>query len=250
MVSLSKTSNLCKTCGEGPNIVKAFDSKVSEEGRMSKPIQTLSKRLFWQKRGRNIVAVSAIILTTVMFTVLFVLSQSMSKNLVEMTFRQTGYDAQVSFKSITTEQADLIASCPEVAEIGESIILGLAENKELSGKQVEIRWGDVIYAKHSFAMPDIGTLPQSEDEIALDTLILDRLGIPHELGQNISLRWRKDLSGNEVLTSTFKLCGYWKGNQSVHANSADPIKIIGFTATTVRLLIVPTNTGTSTAPSR
>ncbi len=51
---------------------------------MFKPIKTLSKRLFKQKRGRNIVAVLAIILTTLMFTTLFVLSQSMSKNLVEM----------------------------------------------------------------------------------------------------------------------------------------------------------------------
>lgn len=187
---------------------------------MFKPIKTLSKRLFKQKRGRNIVAVLAIILTTLMFTTLFVLSQSMSKNLVEMTFRQTGYNAQVSFKSITDEQVKLIASHPDVAEIGESIILGLAENKELAGRQVEIRWGDDSYAEHSFAMPDTGTLPQAADEIALDTLVLDRLGIPHELGQTVTLQWRKDLSGNEILSSTFKLCGYWEGNQSVYASMA------------------------------
>ena len=187
---------------------------------MFNPIQTLSRRLFKTNKGRNIVAVLAIILTTLMFTTLFVLSQSMSKNLVEMTFRQTGYDAQISFKSITTEQVDLIASHPDVAEIGESIILGLAENKELAGRQVEIRWGDSSYAEHSFAMPDVGTLPQAADEIALDTLVLDRLGIPHELGQTVTLQWRKDLSGDEVLTSTFMLCGYWEGNQSVYASMA------------------------------
>lgn len=187
---------------------------------MFKPVQTLSRRLFKSNKGRNIVAVLAIILTTLMFTTLFVLSQSMSKNLVEMTFRQTGYDAQISFKSITTEQVHLIASHPDVAEIGESIILGLAENKELAGRQVEIRWGDNSYAEHSFAMPDVGSLPQKADEIALDTLVLDRLNIPHELGQTITLQWRKDLTGDEILTSTFKLCGYWEGNQSVYASMA------------------------------
>ena len=60
-------------------------------------IAVISKRTFHQNRGRNLVAVLAIILTTLMFTTLFVLSQSMNENIVEMTFRQVGYDAQVSF---------------------------------------------------------------------------------------------------------------------------------------------------------
>ena len=67
-------------------------------------IAVISKRTFHQNRGRNLVAVLAIILTTLMFTTLFVLSQSMNENIVEMTFRQVGYDAQVSFYSIAEEQ--------------------------------------------------------------------------------------------------------------------------------------------------
>ena len=67
------------------------------------PIKTLNSRLFRKNKGRNVVAVLAILMTTLMFTTLFTLAQSMSKNMVEMTFRQTGYDAQASFKSITEE---------------------------------------------------------------------------------------------------------------------------------------------------
>ena len=66
-----------------------------------KPIKTLNSRLFKKNKGRNMVAVLAILLTTLMFTTLFTLAQSMSRNMIEMTFRQTGYDAQASFKSIT-----------------------------------------------------------------------------------------------------------------------------------------------------
>ena len=55
------------------------------------PIQTLSRRMFRKNRGRNIVAVLAILMTTLMFTTLFTLAQSMSRNMIEMTFRQTGY---------------------------------------------------------------------------------------------------------------------------------------------------------------
>ena len=83
-----------------------------------RPIFVLNRRTFRQNKGRNLVAVLAIVLTTLMFTTLFVLSQSMSRNIIEMTFRQTGYDGQASFKSITEEQAAKIAAHPDVAETG------------------------------------------------------------------------------------------------------------------------------------
>lgn len=185
-----------------------------------KPIQTLNQRTFKKNRGRNLVTIIAILMTTIMFTTLFTLAQSMSKNMVEMTFRQTGYDGQASFKSITAEQFSLIADHPDVAEAGESLVLGLAQNKKLGGKQVEIRWSSDINAEHSFAMPTTGTMPTAADEIALDTLILDRLGIPHQLGETVKLEWRKDLAKDEVTTSTFTLCGFWEGNESVYASMA------------------------------
>ena len=185
-----------------------------------KPIQTLNQRIFQKNKGRNLVAVMAILMTTIMFTTLFTLAQSMSKNMVEMTFRQTGYDGQASFKTITAEQFSLIANHPDVAEAGESLVLGLAQNKKLGGKQVEIRWSSDINARHSFAMPATGTMPTAADEIALDTLILDRLGIPHQLGETVTLEWRKDLAKEEVTASTFTLCGFWEGNESVYASMA------------------------------
>ena len=185
-----------------------------------KPIQTLNQRTFKKKKGRNLVAIIAILMTTILFTTLFTLAHSMRKNMVEMTFRQTGYDGQASFKTITAEQFSLIANHPDVAEAGESLVLGLAQNKKLGGKQVEIRWSSDINARHSFAMPATGTMPTAADEIALDTLILDRLGIPHQLGEIVTLEWRKDLAKDEVTVSTFTLCGFWEGNESVYASMA------------------------------
>ena len=49
-----------------------------------RPIPVLTKRMFRTNLGRNLVAVLAILLTTLMFTTLFTLAQSMNKNLVEM----------------------------------------------------------------------------------------------------------------------------------------------------------------------
>ena len=190
--------------------------------KLFRPIPTLSKKMFHTSRGRNLVAVLAILLTTMMFTTLFTLSQSMSQNLIEMTFRQTGYNAEASMRGLSEEQADLIANHPDVEELGRSIVLGLAENRELSGRSVEIRWANDPYAQHSYALPTTGHLPQAADEIALDTLTLDRLGIPHELGAPVTLEWRKDSSDPdaETIRADFTLCGFWEGNQSSYSSMA------------------------------
>ena len=184
------------------------------------PITELTQRMYDLNRRRNLVATLAILLTAMMFAALFTLTQSMSRNLVEMTFRQTGYDAQASMRGLTEEQANIIAAHPNVAECGRSIMLGLAENEALKGRQVEIRWADVSYANHSFAQPSVGNLPKKENEVALDTITLDRLGIPHELGQKVTLRWRKDLNEGMKTVSEFTLCGFWEGNQSDYASMA------------------------------
>lgn len=187
---------------------------------MTSIMKSLTKRTYQKNKGRNFVAILAIVMTTIMFTTLFVLSQSMSRNIVEMAFRQTGFDAQVSFKTITDEQIEKIAAHPKVKEAGRSIVLGVAENSSLSGRQVEIRFGTDSYARHSFSFPMEGKMPESPEEIALDTIVLDRLGIPHELGQMVTLNWRKDLNSSRITSSTFRLCGYWEGNSSVYASMA------------------------------
>ena len=78
---------------------------MHETKKPFRPIPTLTGRMFRANCGRNLVAVLAILLTTVMFTTLFTLTQSMRRNLVEMTFRQTCYNAQASMRGLTEEQA-------------------------------------------------------------------------------------------------------------------------------------------------
>lgn len=185
-----------------------------------RPITVLGKRIFRQRKSRNLVAGTAIALTTLLFTTLFVLSQSMQKNIIEMTFRQVGYDAQASFKDITEKQAAQIAAHPDVKEVGQSLVAGLGQGEKLLGRQVEVRFADESYAAHSFALPTTGRMPQAEDEIALDTIVLDRLGIPHKLGAHITLEWTPDFAETESRVSEFTLCGFWEGNESVYASLA------------------------------
>ena len=183
-------------------------------------IRTLINRSFFSNKLRNLIAIFAIALTTMMFTSLFVLSQSMVKNLQDMNFQTAGYDSHLTFSSLTDEDMDAIVSQDAVRDWGRSIVIGVAENEELTGRQVEIRYGDENFARSSFSLPTTGTLPQAEDEIALDTITLDKMGLPHELGQEITLQWRKDLNSEVYTTSHFTLCGYWNGNSAAMASMA------------------------------
>lgn len=176
-------------------------------------IRILSQRSFRQNKGRNLVAVLAIVLTTMMFTTLFTLAQSMERNMTEMYLRQSGTKAHTSTKQITDEQITQLSKHPDIVHFGKSIVLGVAQNQCLAGRQVEIRYGSDQYAKDGFAYPTTGKMPQQKNEIALDTLTLERLGISLELGQSVTLE-------QENGSDTFTLCGWWEGNLSYYASMA------------------------------
>ena len=183
-------------------------------------LRTLVNRRFQANKAGNLVAVFAIVLTTLMFTSLFVLSQSMVKNLQEMNFQQSGYNSHLTFHLVTDAEMEQITAHEAVRDWGRSIVLGVAENEELAGRQVEIRYGDETYAASAFSMPTAGNLPVRENEIALDTITLDKMGLPYELGQEITLIWRKDLNSTNYTASSFVLSGYWEGNIAAMASMA------------------------------
>ena len=124
----------------------------------------------------------------------------MVENLRNMNFQQTGYNSHLSSGIMTDADMEKITAHEAVRDFGKSIVVGIAENKELTGRQVEIRYGDENYARSSFSYPTEGTMPVQENEIALDTITLDKMGLPYELGQEITLQWRKDLNGEEITT--------------------------------------------------
>ena len=81
---------------------------------MRQILQTLTNRSFRQNRGRNVVAVLAVVLTTMMFTALFTLAQSMGRNMTEMYLRQSGTKAHAGTKQITDEQIKQLAAHPDI----------------------------------------------------------------------------------------------------------------------------------------
>lgn len=169
----------------------------------------MTNRSFKKNKGRNLVAVFAVFLTTMMFTALFTLTQGMGSNMTEMYLRQVGTKAHTSTKQITDAQIEQLAGHPAIVSYGRSIVVGLAENESLAGRQLEIRYADGQYAKDDFAYPETGRMPENKDEIALDTMVLERLGVAPELGRTVTLEWRKDLNSSEVTSHSFTLSKVW-----------------------------------------
>ncbi|MEG2935670.1 MAG: ABC transporter permease, partial [Clostridium sp.] len=93
-----------------------------------KAITKLANNSFKANKLRNIFAIAAIVLTTVMFTTLFTVGMSMKASLEESTMRQSGGSAHGSFKYLSQDEYDKLRTHKIVEEMEYSIILGVAEN--------------------------------------------------------------------------------------------------------------------------
>ena len=175
-----------------------------------KTIKQVADRSFQTEKLRNLFAVIAIILTTVLFCSLFAVSNSLLASVEESTMRQVGGNAHGGFKYLTKEQYDKLKTHPDIKEISYSVVLALAENPELNKRQTEIRYAnDKLEAEMMFSLPTTGRLPEAKDELATDTLVLERLGIPAKLGETVTLQY--SVCGTKY-TDSFTLVGFWEGD--------------------------------------
>ena len=72
-------------------------------------VRTIAVRSLWAFKMRNLIAVIAIMLTTMLFTALFTIAISINDSFQQSNFLMAGGDAHGSFKKLTEEQfQDLI----------------------------------------------------------------------------------------------------------------------------------------------
>ena len=181
-------------------------------------IKKLAMASIRANRMRNLFAIVAIILTTVLFTSVFTIGASMLKSIEYSTMRQVGGSNHGGFKYLTTEEYEILKKHKDIKEYGITIPVSIAKNQELAKRQVEINYIDENEAKYRFITPLIkGNMPNKENEIVLDTITLDMLGLNYELGQTITLDY--DIN-DENYTKDFILSGYYEGDIVSMASSA------------------------------
>lgn len=174
-----------------------------------KIIRTLSKKNLKNNKMRNIFAIIAISLTATLFTALFSIGSGMIQLLEEQTMRQLGTKAHAGLKYVTKEEYEKITSHPLVVSSSYNVIISIADNKELMKRKTELRYAIEDEFKYNFITLKEGRLPKEENEIVLDTIVLDMLGISPQLGEEITLTF-PFIRGEQK--KTFILSGWYEGD--------------------------------------
>ena len=179
-------------------------------------IRNLSWKSLWAAKTRNIVAVLAIALTTVLFTSLFTIALSINEGFQQSNFRQVGGFSHGGFKYLTEEQFYELREDPLIDQWGLRRFVGMPTEVPFNKSHVEVGYSDANQAHWMYCDPVEGRLPQEgTNEAATDTQVLELLGVKPELGAEFSVTFQVD--GTPV-TETFTLCGWWEYDEAIVAN--------------------------------
>ncbi len=103
-------------------------------------------------RGRNIIAVLAIALTTVLFTALFTISGSILKKTQEETMRMVGASSHAELKYLTQEEYDKVKSDKKLREVSCRIFSGILANEEMEGLNTEVNYFEGLISGKKFPL--------------------------------------------------------------------------------------------------
>lgn len=175
-------------------------------------IRRLSFKALWAARKRNLIAIFAIILTTLLFTSLFTVAMSINSSYQTYTFRQLGGYNHGTFKDVTDEQIAAISKHPKVKAVGERTAIGVISDGVFAKVPAEVSYMDANCTKWSYAEPSVGRMPQSGKEITMDADALRLLGIEPQLGVQVPLTYTVDDKNQHAFqkSDTFTLVGWWE----------------------------------------
>ena len=148
-----------------------------------KCIRNLSLKSLRAAKTRNIVAVLAIALTTVLFTALFTIALSINEGFQQSNFRQVGGFSHGGFKYLTEEQFYELREDPLIDQWGLRSFVGMPTEVPFNKSHVEVGYSDANEAHWMYCDPVEGRLPQEgTNEAATDTHVLELLGVKPEIG--------------------------------------------------------------------
>ncbi len=169
------------------------------------------------RKSKNVIAVLAIALTSVLFTALFTIGGAMIQKQQEANMRQVGGNAHAGYKYLTKEEYELLKGDPKIQDLSYRIILANAENKELRKLNTEISYYEDLDAKMCFCYPAEGTMPKEKYDLVASDLTLNALGVPCRIGQKVTLSFTVR---GKAYTQEFTLCGWYRGDTVSMAQAA------------------------------
>lgn len=174
-----------------------------------KVLYRLSAKTLMAKGKKNLVAIFAIVLTTVLFAALFTIGGGMLESFQEATMRQVGGKTMAGVKFILSKDYDKLTKDSKVKNPSYRIIIGQLANEELKKLSTEVNYAEDENAKSMFCYPEVGSMPKERLEVVTSTQVLDALKVPHKVGEQVTLEISVD---GKMFTETFTLSGYWEGD--------------------------------------
>lgn len=171
-------------------------------------IKKLSVRYFKAGKSRNIIAIIAIVLTTILFTTIFTLGSGLMDTVHDQNIRKAGGEGQAVLNYISDEVYNDLAGSPLIDRIAYTKAVSYRlKNPGLERWRSDLWYMDDTALEFARYTPTTGRRPEAENEIIADTKTLDALGVPAQVGETVSLAY--EVKGKSY-TTDFTLCGFWE----------------------------------------
>ena len=153
-------------------------------------IKKVANRSFHRNKKRNILAVTAIALTTFLLTAVLTIGFGAKNTMQYSEARLLGSQADALVQGMTKEQAEQLKKNAMFEKAGTQIGIAFLENtKQLN---VELDYADETLMEVCFMTPSIGSVPKAENEVPVSANVLEDMGIPKKAGERLPVDLKVD----------------------------------------------------------
>ena len=193
---------------------------------------------------KYLVLIGAVILTTLLFSSLFTVGGSVIGESQLSTMRKIGTSYHAGLKYLSQQEYEQMKDDPKIKDISYCIMLGYLSSDDLKKMPTEVYYSEEQNAKNCFCYPEVGNLPSKENEIVTSDLVLEKLGVPAEVGSKFTVNLQID---GEEIPQEFVLSGYYHGDKVAMAQMALVSKELQEKLAPVKTITYPEREDNSTA---
>lgn len=180
-------------------------------------IKNLSKKTGEKNKNRNRIVAIAIVLTTVMMTIVFTTALSLKSYFYQQSLKEIGTFAEASYKSISLDEYETLVQSGWFDDISYTVFVGSGAAPSFSNHVVEFRYTEDKAAKWNFCELSTGHLPREKNEIVIDNLFMEYMGKEYQVGDTISV----DLViAQQTINREFVVSGIFTGNNVLGVSMA------------------------------
>ena len=158
----------------------------------------------------------AITLTTTLFSALFSTLLGLKSSFDEFSYRSAGTCADARLYNMDKKAEETLKSADNISGTGYVKEIGTYTNELLFNNPATILYADDTASGLCYINPTKGSAPAGEDEIVLDTFMMNLLGIEEKVGAEAEITF---LAGGQTeVTHKFTVSGYYQvsGNCPEH----------------------------------